>query len=288
MVVAYHGRRFHGFQVQPGRRTVQGVLEAALVQLCGGAPVELRAAGRTDAGVHARGQVVSVRMTTGVPDGKMVLALASVLPDDVAVLRADRMPLGFDAKKFSIGKRYVYRVRNGVPRDPFVDEVAWHVRARLDLDALRTAAAHFVGEKDYESFRSTGCDAAHARRFLWRVDVAEEALVTGRLLSIEVRGNAFCRHMVRTIAGTLVDVARGRYRVDDVPRMFAARARAQAGVTAPPQGLTLEEVWYPDTARGAGIPDDAVFPGWPIEPEDWPPSDDGPPARVDAADDTGD
>ena len=274
LTVAYHGRRFHGFQTQAGARTVQGELDAALVKLAGGAPVELRGAGRTDAGVHARGQVVSVRTTSNVPDDKMVLACASVLPDDVSVLAAERMPLCFDAKRFSIGKRYAYRVHASVARDPFVDDTAWHVRARLDVEAMRAAAAKFVGEKDYESFRSTGCDAAHARRYLWRVALTEQPLATGgRLLTLEVRGNAFCRHMVRAIAGTIVDVGRGRYAPDDVDAMFAARDRAQAGVTAPPEGLTLEEVWYPDTAARAEVPDGATFPGWPVVAADWPPPD---------------
>ena len=281
LVVAYHGRHFLGWQAQAGARTVQSVLEEALAALAG-EPVPVRAAGRTDAGVHARGQVVSCRFASRVPAHKMVLALGSQLPEDVSVLRADEMPAGFDAKRHSVAKRYVYRVLNQTPKDPFWCDRTWHVRGALDVEAMRAAAAHFVGEKDFESFRSAQCDAVHARRYLWRVSVdshsagcgdagARTAQSGGSLLEIDVRGNAFCRHMVRIIAGTLVDVGRGRYRADDIPRMFEARSRDAGGITAPAGGLTLEKVFYPDDMDGADLPPDARFPGWPTTAETWPP-----------------
>ena len=131
---------------------------------------------------------------------------------------------------------------------------------------MREAARTFVGELDFEAFRSQHCDAAHARRFLWMSEVREEA---GQIL-YEVRGNAFCRHMVRCLAGTLVDVGRGRFAPKDMVRLLAARDRTQAGVTAPAHGLTMEEVYFPDAIEHAGIPEGAVFPGWPVTPESWP------------------
>jgi tRNA pseudouridine38-40 synthase len=270
-VVAYRGGGFAGWQVQEGRRTVQGELQRALCAIAGGAPVAVRGAGRTDAGVHARGQVASARFATAVPPHKMVLALGSQLGDDVSVLAAHRVGDDFDARAHAVGKRYVYRVHNAAFVDPMESATSWHVRKPLDVAAMAAAAEHFVGEKDFESFRSAQCDAAHARRYLWRVAITELADIVspsarpprGPLLSIEVRGNAFCRNMVRCIAGTLVDVGRGRFRPADVPAMFAARDRRGAGVTAPPEGLTLEEVYYPDAVAHAGIPEAASFPGWP-------------------------
>lgn len=267
LVVAYHGTRFLGWARQEGERTVQDVLEQALTALAGeGERVRVRAAGRTDAGVHARGQVVSTTFTSRVPVEKMVLAACSQLPDDVSVIRAERMHSSFDAKRHSIGKRYVYRVHNAAWRDPFRDATTWHVRQTLDVAAMKQAAAHFLGERDFESFRSVHCDASHARRYLWRasIDVVDD------LVSFEVRGNAFCRHMIRCLMGTLVDVGRGRYRADDVARILLARDRTQAGVTAPAEGLTLEEVYYPDRYAQAEIPSEARFPGFPVEPGDWP------------------
>lgn len=275
LVVAYHGRRFLGWQAQDGARTVQSELAKA-VSVLAGQPVLVRAAGRTDAGVHARGQVVSCRFSSRIPANKMVLALGSQLPEDISVVRADEVPAGFDAKRHSVGKRYVYRVLNQTARDPFLCDRAWHVRGALDVGAMREAAACFVGEKDFESFRSAQCDAAHARRYLWRVSLHE----SGPLLEIDVRGNAFCRHMVRILAGTLVDVGRGRFRPDDVPRMFEAKDRASSGVTAPANGLTLEKVFYPDDMEGAELPAGARFPGWPPAPETWPPPDEPPSGPV--------
>lgn len=259
LVIAYHGRDFLGWQAQAGARTVQSELSRALAAIAG-EPVWVRAAGRTDAGVHARGQVVSCRFASRVPAHKMVLALGSHLPDDLSVVRAESMPEDFDAKRHSIGKRYVYRVLNQTPRDPFWHDRAWHIRGELDVEAMRRAAACFLGEQDFESFRHAQCDAAHARRYLWRVDLAHH----GTLLELDVRGNAFCRHMIRIIAGTLVDIGRGRFAAGDVPDMFAARNRQAAGITAPPYGLTLERVYYPDDHGDADIPPGACFPGWPL------------------------
>lgn len=265
LVVAYHGARFVGFAAQQGERSVQGELDRALSALAG-EPVRVRGAGRTDAGVHARGQVVSVRLSSRVPPEKMVLACNSQLADDLSVVRADEMFDAFDAKRHSVGKHYCYRLHTAAWRDPFRGSTSWHVRRRLDLDAMKEASRAFVGELDFESFRSQHCDAAHARRYLWQSEVREQH---GQV-EYEVRGNAFCRHMIRCLAGTLVDVGRGRFTPADMTRLLAARDRRQAGVTAPAQGLTLEEVYYPDGVEHAGIPADARFPGWPVTPESWP------------------
>lgn len=258
MVVAYHGGSFQGWQKQTGQRTVQGCLEAALEKLCG-EPVSVKAAGRTDAGVHARGQLVSSTFTSRVRPEKMVLALNAQLDADLSVLSADVVNDAFDAKRDSIAKRYVYRVHHAVAHDPFLGPFRWHVRGRIDVDKMRRAAIDLVGEHDYESFRSVHCDAAHARRYLWKVDVTTD----GPEIAIEVRGNAFCRNMVRIIAGTLVDIGRGRIDEGAIPGILAARKREAAGITAPPEGLTMEEVYLPQDAVRAGIPEGARFPGWP-------------------------
>jgi tRNA pseudouridine38-40 synthase len=244
--------------------------------------VRVRGAGRTDAGVNARGQVASTTFSSRVPPEKIVLAIGSQLPNDLSVVRADEMPEGFDAKRQSVGKRYVYRVHTGLHRDPFRAATSWHVRARLDVEAMTRAAALFVGEHDFESFRSAQCDAAHARRYLWRSAVTfEDDLVT-----YEVRGNAFCRNMIRCLAGSLVDIGRGRLREQDVADIMAARDRTRAGVTAPPEGLTLEEVYYPDTLARADIPPGAVFPRYPPDSSWWPPRPR--PPRAQSADASGD
>jgi tRNA pseudouridine38-40 synthase len=262
-VVAYHGARFVGWQKQEGERSVQGELERALTAISGGEQIHARAAGRTDAGVHARAQLVSARFSCRVPPEKMLLALGSQLPEDLAVVQAERVGEQFDARRHSVGKRYVYRVHMAQHGDPFGGSLSWHVRQKLDVDKMKLAAQHFVGELDFESFRSQHCDAAHARRYVWRSQIH----VDGPTLAYEVRGNAFCRHQVRCMAGTLVDVGRGRFTPDDIPRILDARDRTKAGVTAPAEGLMLEEVYCPDRMEHAELPADARFPGWPPDDE---------------------
>jgi len=245
---------------------VQGELEKAFATIAG-EEVFVRGAGRTDKGVHARRQGASLRMTSSIRADQIVLAMNSMLDDDVAVIAAQEMPHGFSAKRHSVGKHYRYRIYQGAAKDPFLAATHVHSRRHLDVDAMRAATQHLVGELDFESFRSVHCDAAHALRYLWAVNLHEK----GRVLELEVRGNAFCRYMIRIIAGTLIDVGNGRFAPDDVKRMLEAKDRTQAGTTAPAHGLTLEEVFYPDTLDGAGIPDDAVFPGFPVTEATWPP-----------------
>jgi tRNA pseudouridine38-40 synthase len=258
LTVGYRGTRFAGWQKQAGARTVQGTLEEAFSRLSG-EPVVVKAAGRTDAGVHARAQLVTTTFAARIPEHKMLLALNSQLPDDVSVISAVECAADFDAKRDSIAKRYVYRIHNAVPNDPFFGAFRWHVRGGVDVEKMQRAAVDLIGELDFESFRSAQCDALHARRYVWCVDVSAQ----GPLIEIDVRGNAFCRNMVRVIAGTLVDIGRGKYPVDAIPGMLAAKSREAAGITAPAEGLTLEEVYLRDAAARAGIPEGAVFPGWP-------------------------
>jgi tRNA pseudouridine38-40 synthase len=261
-VVAYHGANFGGWQRQENARTVQQVLEEALSSLSPD-PVTVRAAGRTDSGVHARGQLVSARFVTRVPPEKMVVALGSRLPDDIAVVRADIVDDDFDARRHSIAKRYVYRVHNHPAKDPLLGALAWHVRVPLDVAAMQTAATAFLGEHDFEAFRAADCQSAHARRYVWRVNVH----LREPLLQIEVRGNAFCKNQVRIMAGTLVDIGRGRLAATSVTAILAGRDRTKAGITAPAAGLTLEEVYLPEDAMRAELPAEARFPGWPPAPK---------------------
>jgi tRNA pseudouridine38-40 synthase len=266
--LAYRGTRYSGWQAQKnGVRTVQAEVEKALAHISTG-PFTLRAAGRTDAGVHARGQALSVRLRCRLDERKMVLAMSSLLPDDISVTRADEMPARFDAKSHAIGKRYVYRIHQGLSASPFTRPLRWHIRRPLDLDAMIEAAGHFVGEKDFESFRSAQCDAAHARRMLWRVSVQPSR----GGLAMDIRGNAFCRNMVRVMVGTLVEVGLGKIAAADLPAIFEARNRQHAGATAPAQGLFLDRVYYPDAMAGAEIPEGVEFPRYPVTEDFWPPT----------------
>lgn len=263
--VAYDGSEYVGWQIQPGKPSVEDNLKKALERVVGHL-VSLRVAGRTDAGVHARGQAVSVRLACRLSQRQMVLALATQLPPSIVVTRADIMPEGFDARLQSVGKQYVYRILQGLSNDPFEGRYTWHIKQTLDIQAMQTAANVLVGEKDFESFRSASCVAEHARRYIWSICIQQQA----KVISIDIRGNAFCHNMVRIIVGTLVDVGRGKLTAQDVERMLLAKDRTLAGQTAKPYGLSLEKVYYPDELQEANIPPGAVFPRYPVTNDSWP------------------
>jgi tRNA pseudouridine38-40 synthase len=258
--VAYVGARFSGWQYQDNVRTVQGAIQEALQHITG-EQILVQGAGRTDADVHAFGQVASCKLTSRLDSRKFVLALNTFLPPDVSIMDAQETFKSFNAKTESLGKRYVYRILNQTARNPFLHETTWHQRGQLDLKAMQVAALHFVGEHNFDSFRSSQCSSAHAKRYIWRSQIL--APDANGVIQFEVRGNAFCQHMVRIMAGTLVDVGRNRFQADDIPHIIKARDRKRAGITAPGKGLTLEQVYYPDQIQEAQIPHTASFPRFP-------------------------
>ena len=283
LVVAYHGAKFQGWQKQEGTRTVQGALEDALTKIAG-ERVNVRGAGRTDAGVHARGQLVSTTFRSRIGPEKAMMAFNSQLPKDLSIVDAVEVPAGFDAKRDSIAKKYIYRLHHALFYDPFDGGTRWQIRHALDVEKMIQAAPAFIGEHDFEAFRSAQCDAAHARRFVWMVAVRH----LHPLVEIEVRGNAFCRNMVRVMAGTLTDIGRGRIPVDAIPSILASRDRTKAGITAPAHGLTMERVYLPEDAVEAAIPEGAVFPGWPNKKPRWSPEEGDDDDGDDDDDDDGD
>lgn len=238
LIVEYDGTDFHGWQLQPGKRTVQGTLEHALAQLLGTA-VRVAAAGRTDAGVHASGQVVAFRSHRALAPETLCRALNALTPDDLGVRVADVVASEFDVRRTARSRRYTYRLWNRRAPSPFWRRYAWHVPWALDQDAMRRAAAQLVGERDFSSFRAAGCDAAHAVRRVLSSDLACQ----DDLLIYEIEATAFLRHMVRNIVGTLVEVGGGR-RAPDLTPLLVARDRTQAAATAPAHGLCLTAVRY--------------------------------------------
>lgn len=263
--VAYVGQQFHGYQQQDNARTVEGELKRALARIFT-QPLKLITAGRTDAGVHARGQVLALTTSTKLSARQITLALSSLLPHDVAVFKIDEMPLGFDARRQSIGKQYIFRITQGLVADPFWYGRALHIRQELDVGLMAEAARYFVGEHDFSSFRASLCTASHARRYIWHVGVVKN----DTLISIDVRGNAFCLNQVRIMAGTLIEVGRGKRTPLSIRDALLGHDRKLAGITAQACGLTLERVYYPDDLSDAGIPKGAVFPRYPVSRDSWP------------------
>ncbi len=250
LVLEYDGTRYVGWQVQPNGPSVQAEVERAL-EVLHKAPRRVTAAGRTDAGVHALGQVCSFFEAEPLPLKAYLLGMNALLPDDVAVRQASLEPDGFDARRSASGKRYRYVIENGPSRRPLSRLTAWQQFRPLDVAAMREGAALLLGRHDFACFQASDCACAHAVREVRRVDVLGEA---GGRIELVLEATAFVKHMVRNITGTLVEVGLHRRTPASLASLLASRDRRLAGPTAPPQGLRLEEVFY--GARDAGAAGD--------------------------------
>lgn len=242
LTVAYEGSAFAGWQRQPDARTVQEVLESALATI-EGQPVGVVAAGRTDAGVHALAQVVSVDVANQLPPATLRRALNVRLPGDVRVTHVTGKPSGFNARRDARSKAYRYTLLLDPSPSPFVRRVVWAIPPRLDLAAMQRAAALLVGEHDFAAFQAAGGDVRTSVR---RVLRSRLRVVPGGpgYVHYDIEGTGFLRHMVRNIVGTLVDIGRGRWPADYIGELLLSRDRRRAGATAPPDGLVLVRVRY--------------------------------------------
>jgi tRNA pseudouridine38-40 synthase len=242
LTIAYDGTNYVGWQRQVNGPSVQQMIEEALQPFCApGVPVpSVMGASRTDAGVHALGQVASVRVPFETPVDAIHRALNIRLPPDVRVLHVSDAPPQFHARFDSQGKRYRYRIFTGPVLPPFDRWFAWHLPYPSDVDAIRRAAGALVGTHDFTSFEARGTETLDAIRTIDRVEI----VATSSEIQVVVEGNGFLRHMVRIIVGSLVDVGAGRQSVEWIARVLERRDRQAAGPTAPPLGLVLEHVYY--------------------------------------------
>ncbi len=247
LTVSYDGSRFSGFARQPGCDTVQGHLESALCTILR-RDVETVGAGRTDAGVHARGQVVSFESLGTEPElSALMRSLNALVGDGIVVTQIRRSHPRFSARFDAEAREYRYRLVPGPIRPLFLAPVAWWTKHTLDLEAMREAAAPLVGEHDFRSFCvSESARGRNTRRSIEMVRIVPEEHLGEHSLNIRVVGNSFLHSMVRIIVGSLVEVGSGRRKPEWMAAALAARDRAAAGPTAPPHGLTLWYVWYPE------------------------------------------
>jgi tRNA pseudouridine38-40 synthase len=270
LTLAYDGTDFRGWQIQPGESTIQGELQSALGRIVGESPLP-QGSGRTDAGVHAVAQVASFPLQARIPPENLVRALNRTLPASIRILTAELVPEAFHARHSAIAKTYEYRVLPIEPAfhqicPPFLARYVYPYSWSVDLGGLNAAAAAFLGEHDFRSFAASDPDLAArthdaaedtaiqtqprtAIRTIYSSEWHQQTSDGFRLFIYRVRGNGFLHHMVRNLVGTMLDVARGYMRLEDIPSILEARDRTLAGPTAPARGLFLHSVEY-DTKSG--------------------------------------
>jgi tRNA pseudouridine38-40 synthase len=239
LTIAYDGTEYHGWQIQPGFRTIQGVLREAIEGLLG-CKVRVCGASRTDAGVSALGQVGLIQIDSPIPTENLAKAITDRLPPDMAVVEAVEVPLGFDVIGAVKSKLYRYTIYTGPVRPVLQIRRCWHIPAKLDVEAMAAAAKLLVGTKDFKSFAAGDEKRVDTVRTIFRCDVTDE----NDWVSVDVEGDSFLYNMVRNIVGTLVEVGIGRWKPEKINEILEARNRTAAGPLAPAAGLCLIWVKY--------------------------------------------
>jgi tRNA pseudouridine38-40 synthase len=247
LLLEYDGTRYHGWQRQADAATIQQTLEEALERLTGEA-VALIGSGRTDAGVHALGQVANFRLKSTIPLKAFHEGLNSLLPKEIAVLAAHEAPPEFHARKSARAKTYEYRILSRPNRSPLHHHYAWWISQQLDLPALKGAAATLPGEHDFTAFRASGSDNKNPVRQVLAADWRD---CPGGWLCFTITATGFLRGMVRSLVGTMVEVGKGKVPAAKMVELLNHGSRQDAGPTAPPQGLYLLEVYYENERQGA-------------------------------------
>jgi tRNA pseudouridine38-40 synthase len=257
LTLTYDGTAYHGWQVQPGLPTIQGELQKAIERVLGESPLP-QGSGRTDAGVHALGQVASFPLVAPIPPENLQRALNRTLPPAIRILQAQTAPETFHARHGAVAKTYEYRIFRGDLLSPFLAPYVHHCRWKLDLGAMQQAAQAVVGEHDFTSLAASDPDLAirseedcengsepAIRSTIRTIFSSEWSEVSGDLLLYHVRGNGFLHHMVRNLVGTMLEIGRGQFPAGSMAAILEARSRSAAGPTAPARGLFLHSVEYP-------------------------------------------
>lgn len=244
-LIEYLGTGWCGWQAQPDVPTIQCALEKALATAAG-VSTRIAVAGRTDAGVHALGQVVAFEVPDGTDLRRLRGSLNALAGRGISVVSLEPTHEGFNPRRDALSRTYRYTIVNGRPASPFFDDRSWTLYRLLDVELLGRSAGLIVGEHDFQAFRSADCQSRSTRRTVTRSEWRRE----GPLLTYTVTANAFLKQMVRALVGTMVDIATGRLPEERMVALLAGGSREQAGQTAPAKGLTLLEVEYPDVPAG--------------------------------------
>lgn len=239
-IITYDGTNFSGYQVQPNKRTVQSELEACLAKVHKGRAVKVFASGRTDAGVHAKGQVIHFDSSLSIPEDRWPIALNSLLPEDMAILSAKYVSSSFHARFDAKGKEYRYVLRLSSNRDPFTRNYACHYPYTLNLEAMKEGAGYLLGTHDFTSFCSAKTEVEDRIRTIEEI----EFLKDNELITLKFVGNGFLYNMVRILVGTLLEIGSGERKPEDIQKILTEKDRRAAGKTAPANGLYLWKVFY--------------------------------------------
>lgn len=253
LLIEYDGTNYHGWQRQKGHATLQEIIEDRLFRITG-ERAALISASRTDAGVHAIGQVASFRTNSNLEPMTLQRALNATLPEDIRILNAERTAEAFHPRHDALSKSYFYIISNTIFSSVFLYRYAWRVPYSLDLYEMKKAGDSLLGRHDFSAFRGAGCGAKSTVREITSLNIEKvssidfmTAKINGNFIKITVEANAFLRHMVRNILGTLVEIGRGEMTVNSVSEAIELRDRRKTGPTAPAHGLFLERVNYPET-----------------------------------------
>ena len=249
LLVAYNGAAFHGFALTPGTVTVTQTLNDTIEQVTG-SPVAVLGAGRTDAGVHAWGQVVHVDLADATDLDRLVFSVNSLLDPDLVIRKCEWVTQEFDARHSALWREYRYTVLNAPVNNPFLAATSWHIRRSLSVPLMQLATDSIIGLHDFSSFcrqpQQSGVNRnAEGPSMMRRVHVAQWHNAGNGILTFDIRANAFCHQMVRSIVGTLVDVGLGRRKAGEMSGVLRAMSRLNTPHIAPPQGLCLMDVGYP-------------------------------------------
>ena len=239
LTIEYDGKDFNGWQKQPTKLNIQGTIEQA-IKIVTGEEVDLMASGRTDAGVHAYGQVANFKTNSNIPIEKIPIALNSNLKKSIRIISAEEVDERFHSRLTCKRKTYRYVINNSEFSSAIYRNLETHIPQKLDIEKMKQAAKYFEGEHDFKAFKASGTSSKSSVRTIYKAEVYKE----GDRVFIELTGNGFLYNMVRIIAGTLVDVGIGKIEPEEIPEIIKMKKRENAGKTLPPNGLYLLKVMY--------------------------------------------
>lgn len=240
LTIEYDGTKFHGWQKQPTKLNIQGEIEKAIMQITGEENIELCASGRTDAGVHALGQVANFKTESLIDINKIPLALNANLKKSIVIKNAEEVENDFHARYNAKGKKYRYIIDNSTYGSAIYKDLEYHISTKLNVEKMKEAIKYFEGEHDFKGFKASGTSNKSSVRTIFKAEIIEK----GSKIIIELTGNGFLYNMVRIITGTLVEVGFGKINPEEIPEIILSKDRTKAGKTLPPHGLYLVEVYY--------------------------------------------